>query len=73
MKIALLLSQIPSALKHLVGLAEAVLPGATGAEKKEYVVTLLNEKFDLPILNEEQEAELFGFGFDRLVGFVKAG
>jgi len=71
MKIALTIAQIAPILRQLVGLAEAAIPGATGEEKKAFVVDTLNARFDLPILNEKQEAALFGFGFDLLVGAVK--
>jgi len=72
MKTAITLAALPGLLRKLIELAEIAVPGGTGAEKKAFVVDFVNDKIDLPKLSEEQEAQLFGFGFDLLVGLVKS-
>lgn len=46
--------------KGLVLLVEAFMPGAPGHEKESTVVSILNRLIDIPGLDEEQEAFVFG-------------
>lgn len=46
--------------KNLIGIAEVMMPEAEGAEKHDAVASALNAIIDIPGLNEEQEAVVFG-------------
>ena len=40
------------------------MPEASGADKKTWVVSLLNKKIDIPVLNEDQEEIVFDLMVD---------
>ena len=46
------------------------LPNSTPEERREWVVSLLNEKLDLPVLNEVQEAVLLGMMVDVITDLL---
>ena len=59
-------------LKHAVLMAEAVFPEpGRGKDKRQFVVELINDKINLPLLNERQEEVLIGALVDLAVQFVK--
>ena len=53
-------------------MAEAVFPEpGRGKDKRQWVVDLVNDKINLPLLNERQEEVLIGALVDLAVQFVK--
>ena len=51
-------------LKAACELANDLMPEASGADKKAWVVSLLNKKIDIPVLNEDQEEIVFDLMVD---------
>lgn len=51
-------------LKAACDKANELMPDARGAEKKAWVVALLNKKIDIPVLNEDQEEVVFDLMVD---------
>jgi hypothetical protein len=51
-------------LKAACELANDLMPDASGADKKAWVVSLLNKKIDIPVLNEDQEEIVFDLMVD---------
>tara|TARA_R110000751_G_scaffold129945_6_gene231903 strand:- start:1109 stop:1417 length:309 start_codon:yes stop_codon:yes gene_type:complete len=51
-------------LKAACDMANELMPEASGADKKAWVVVLLNKKIDIPILNEDQEELVFDLMVD---------
>ena len=51
-------------LKAACEMANELMPDASGADKKAWVVSLLNKKIDIPILNEDQEEMVFDMMVD---------
>jgi hypothetical protein len=51
-------------LKAACELANELMPEASGADKKAWVVSLLNKKIDIPVLNEDQEEIVFDLMVD---------
>ena len=51
-------------LKAACELANDLMPEASGADKKAWVVSLLNKKIDIPVLNEDQEEIVFALMVD---------
>jgi|TARA_Y100000310_G_scaffold20233_1_gene19732 hypothetical protein len=65
------LKDLGKVLKQAIQMAEVLFPDAgSGAEKREWVVDLVNEKLDIPFLNERQESQLLGILIDVLVDLV---
>jgi len=65
------LKDLGKLLKQAICMAEVLFPDAgSGAEKREWVVDLVNEKLDIPFLNERQESQLLGIIIDVLVDLV---
>ena len=44
--------------------ADTFMSEASGADKRKWVVSLLNKKIDIPVLNEEQEEAVLGLMVD---------
>ncbi len=58
-------------IKHAVFMAEDLFPGAKqGKAKRAWVIDLINEKVNLPILNEKQEEVVIGLLVDLVCDFV---
>jgi len=56
---------------NAIRIAEVLFEGpGRGAEKKEWVVDFINEKINLPLLNENQEEKLISFLVDCLCGII---
>jgi len=51
-------------LKAACDMANELMPDASGADKKAWVVALLNKKIDIPVLNEDQEEIVFDLMVD---------
>ena len=51
-------------LKAACELANDLMPEASGADKKAWVVSLLNKKIDIPVLNEDQDEIVFDLMVD---------
>lgn len=51
-------------LKAACDMANELMPDAPGADKKAWVVALLNKKIDIPVLNEDQEEIVFDLMVD---------
>ena len=51
-------------LKAACEMANELMPDAAGADKKAWVVALLNKKIDIPVLNEDQEEMVFDMMVD---------
>ena len=58
-------------IKHAVLMAEDLFPSPkSGKAKREFVIDLINDKVNLPILNEKQEAVVIGLMVDLVCDFV---
>ena len=65
------LRDLGKVLKQAIQMAEVLFPDAgSGAEKREWVVDLVNDRLDIPFLNERQESQLLGIIIDVLVDLV---
>ena len=63
--------ELAKVASHAIGIAEVLFSGPNrGAEKKEWVVDFINEKVNLPLLNEAQEEKLISFLIDCLCGII---
>jgi len=58
-------------IKHAVLMAEDLFPAPnSGKAKREFVIDLINDKVNLPILNEKQEAVVIGLMVDLVCDFI---
>tara|TARA_Y100001973_G_scaffold106751_2_gene187193 strand:+ start:6555 stop:6785 length:231 start_codon:yes stop_codon:yes gene_type:complete len=58
-------------IAQAVMMAEVLFPEPkSGASKKEWVVDFVNDKINLPLLNERQEEKLLEIIIDVVCGFV---
>jgi hypothetical protein len=58
-------------IKHAVLMAEDLFPAPkSGKAKRAFVIDLINEKVNLPILNERQEEVVIGLLVDLVCDFV---
>ena len=63
------IKDIGSVLMKVIQLAEQLFPEPkSGETKREWVVDFVNEKIDIPFLNEQQESMILGILIDVLVG-----
>lgn len=64
-------SQLGKVISKLTSLAEVLLPGAEGEEKKQFVVGWINDHVDIPFLSETQEEAIISAIIDAVVGVIK--
>ena len=58
-------------IKHAVLMAEDLFPGANqGKAKRAFVIDLINDKINMPILNEKQEEVIIGLLVDLVCDFI---
>ena len=58
-------------MKKAILIAEDLFPEPkSGSEKKAFVVDFINERVNLPLLNERQEEKLIGFAVDVLCELI---
>jgi len=65
------LSDLRKVLVRAVQMAEVLFPEAgSGEEKRKWVVDFVNERLDIPFLNERQESLILGIIIDVIVDIV---
>lgn len=58
-------------IKQAVMMAEELFPEkGSGAKKRAWVVDLINDKINIPILNERQEERVIAFAVDMICELV---
>jgi len=58
-------------LSNLIRIAENIFPEPqSGKDKRKWVVDFINEKLDIPFLNEKQEGLIIGILVDVVVSMV---
>ena len=63
------IKDIGPVLMKVIQLAEQLFPEPkSGETKRKWVVDFVNEKIDIPFLNEQQESMILGVIIDVLVG-----
>lgn len=67
------IAKLGDALRGAIISAEALFPSKRqGAKKKRFVIDFINDKIDIPLLNEDQEEVIIGLLIDVLVGQIKS-
>ena len=51
-------------LKNACEMANELMPDSTNQEKRDWVIALLNQKLDIPLLSEDQEEAVLGILVD---------